>query len=290
VSDHRIFRSLWWLSNALLIVTIATTAWTGVREYSVRQYLKGFSDAIIPEASSPQQKAEAILSWMRLGPPRLEAANTADLSPHDPVDTLNYRQLLEVCGSATNAFLNLSRSSGLQARRLLLLTPERTTKHVVAEVLLDGKWVIADATYRIFLKDPQGNYLTRQDLKNPEVFRTATSLIPGYVQIYSYENFAHVRIPALPMHGFYIRRTLDGLLPELAPRTAFLPSLFLLNQRADSVFPGSHDSGLVCRSPPAHSTIPFAYKPQPRHQRLLHLAGDKIARVRNLRIRLRLHE
>jgi Transglutaminase-like superfamily len=213
VSDHRIFRSLWWLSNALLIVTIATTAWTGVREYSVRQYLKGFSDAIIPEASSPQQKAEAILSWMRLGPPRLEAANTADLSPHDPEDTLNYRQLLEVCGSATNAFLNLSRSSGLQARRLLLLTPERTTKHVVAEVLLDGKWVIVDATYRIFLKDPQGNYLTRQDLKNPEVFRAATSLIPGYVQIYSYENFAHVRIPALPMHGFYIRRTLDALLP-----------------------------------------------------------------------------
>jgi hypothetical protein len=213
VNDHRIFRSLWWLSNALLILTIATTAWTGVREYSVRQYLKGFSDAIIPEASTPQQKAEAILSWMRFGPPRLEAVNSADLSPHDPVDTLNYRQLLEVCGSATNAFLNLSRSSGLQARRLLLLAPDRTTKHVVAEVLLDGKWVIVDATYRVFMKDPQGNFLTRQDLKNPEIFRQATSLIPNYLPIYSYESFVHVRVSALPLHGFYLRQILDRFFP-----------------------------------------------------------------------------
>ncbi len=213
MNDHRIFRSLWWLSNALLILTIATTAWTGVREYSVRQYLKGFSDAIIPEASTPQQKAEAILSWMRFGPPRLEAVNSADLSPHDPVDTLNYRQLLEVCGSATNAFLNLSRSSGLQARRLLLLAPDRTTKHVVAEVLLDGKWVIVDATYRVFMKDPQGNFLTRQDLKNPEIFRQATSLIPNYLPIYSYESFVHVRVSALPLHGFYLRQILDRFFP-----------------------------------------------------------------------------
>jgi hypothetical protein len=239
VSDHRIFRSLWWLSNALLILTIATTAWTGAREYSVRQYLKGFSDAIIPEASTPEQRAEAILAWMRFGPPRLEAVNAADLSPHDPVDTLNYRQLLEVCGSATNAFLNLSRSSGLQARRLLLLTPERNTKHVVAEVLLDGKWVIVDATYRVFMKDPQGRYLTRQDLRDPEIFRQATSQIPNYVPIYSYENFAHVRVSALPMHGFYVRQVLDGIFPGwdehldwslLLERRSFL--LFFLSTNA----------------------------------------------------------
>ena len=41
---------------------------------------------------------------------------------------------MEVFGSPTNAFLNLSGSAGLETRRLLLLTPEHTTKHVVAEV------------------------------------------------------------------------------------------------------------------------------------------------------------
>src|SRR6516165_4396442 len=124
-------------------------------------------------------KAEAILAWMRFGPPRLEVQPRTDISPRDPQDTLNYRQLLEVCGSATNAFLNLSRSTGVEARRLLLLTPQRTTKHVVAEVNVDGRWVIVDATYRTFMKDDHGNLLTRKDLQNPQLFREAIRVLPN---------------------------------------------------------------------------------------------------------------
>src|SRR5271169_5955162 len=182
------------MSNLFLAVAFAATMWSGVWEYSVRQYLKGFSDAIVPEAAAPQQKAEAILAWMRTGPPRLEVPLATDLSPRDPRETLNYRQLLQVCGSATNAFLNLSRSAGLQTRRLLLLSPERTTKHVVAEVYMDGRWAIVDPTYRAILKDAHGNLLTRKDLQNSEIFREATSALPGYLPEYSYERFAHVRI------------------------------------------------------------------------------------------------
>jgi hypothetical protein len=112
VKRHHVFRSIWWISNLLLVVARIATAWTGVWEISVRRYLRGFSDAIVPEASTPQQKAQAILAWMQNGPPRFESPNLAELSPRDPEDTLNYRQLLEVCGSATNAFLNLSLSAG----------------------------------------------------------------------------------------------------------------------------------------------------------------------------------
>jgi hypothetical protein len=50
-------------------------------ELSVSQYLKGFSDAIVPEAASPQQKVEAILAWMSKGPPRLSADHPETLSP-----------------------------------------------------------------------------------------------------------------------------------------------------------------------------------------------------------------
>jgi len=213
VKSHRIFRTLWWSCNALLVATLLATVWTGAWEYSVRQYLDGFSDAIIAESSTPREKAEAILAWMRNGPPRLEAPHPAALYARDPQDTLNYRQLLEVCGSATNAFLNLSRSSGLEARRLLLLTPNRNTKHVVAEVNVDGRWVIADATYRVMMKDAQGNLLTRKDLQNPELFRQATSQIPNYIQDYSYEHFAHIRLAALPLQGFHLRQVLDRVFP-----------------------------------------------------------------------------
>jgi len=198
----------------LLAVALVATLWSGVWELSVRQYLNGFSDAVVPEAAAPQQKVEAILAWMRSGPPRLEAPNATQLSSRDPEDTLNYRQLLAVCGSATNAFLNLSRSAGLDTRRLLLLTPERTTKHVVAEIYLDDRWVIVDPAYRAILKDSQGRLLTRKDLQDPELFRQATSALPDYRPEYSYERFSHVRIAALPFHGTQVRKVLDRIFPS----------------------------------------------------------------------------
>lgn len=209
-----LFRFVWWLSNLLLAVALVATIWTGVWEYSVRQYLDGFSDAIVPDTASPEQKVETILVWMRSGAPRQEAPKLTELSPRDPEDTLNYRQLLAVCGSATNAFLNLSRSTEVQARRLLLLTPELTTKHVVAEVNLGGRWVIVDPTYRAILKDKQGNFLTRKDLQDPEIFHEATSVLPGYRPEYSYERFAHVRTAALPFRGYPVRRLLDLVFPK----------------------------------------------------------------------------
>jgi len=197
----------------LLATAIIATVYTSVWEYSFGRYLKGFSDAIVPETADVRLKAEAILAWMRFGPPRLEVQPLADVSPRDPQDTLNYRQLLQVCGSATNAFLNLSRSAGLEVRRLLLLAPNQTTKHVVAEVLIDGRWVIADATYRTFLKDSNGKLLTRADRQNRDSFREATSLIPRYRSEYSDERFANVRTAAVSYVGPLARRLLDRALP-----------------------------------------------------------------------------
>jgi transglutaminase-like putative cysteine protease len=187
--------------------------YSGVWEYSVRQYLRGFSDALIPAASTPEQKVEAILNWMRSGPQRSMASDPEGLSKRDPETTLNYRQLLSVCGTATNAFLNLARSSGLSARRLLLLTPERNTKHVVAEVQLDAKWVVVDPTYRMVMRDAQGHLLTRRELRDPKLFAEAISQVPGYPAEYNYQNFAHVRIARLPMQGLGLRRVLDRVNP-----------------------------------------------------------------------------
>ena len=208
------FRLIWWFSNLLLAAALVSTIWTGIRELSVRRYLRGFSDAVVPEAATPREKVEAILAWMQNGPPRLETTWQTKVSPRDPEDTLNYRQLLDVCGSATNAFLNLSRSAGVESRRLLLMTPDRSTKHVVAEVNLDGRWVIVDATYRVIMKDATGNLLTRRDLQDPELFREATSVLPHYPPEYTYDHFAHVRIAALPLQGARVRALLDRLFPS----------------------------------------------------------------------------
>jgi hypothetical protein len=161
---------------------------------------------------------EAILAWMRKGPPRLMTADPSALDARDPQTTLNYRQLLSVCGTATNAFLNLARSNKLSTRRLLLLAPDRTAKHVVAEVLIDGRWVIVDPAYRVLMRDRNGRLLTRQDLRNPIVFAEATSLLPHYPKEYTYETVAHVRLARLPEVGIPLRWILNNMLPNWEER------------------------------------------------------------------------
>ncbi len=210
---HLIFRAFWRGVNLLLAVVVVSSMYAGVREYTVRNYLKGFSDAVVPEAAAPEQKVEAILAWMKSGPARYVAADPAGLSTRDPENTLNYQQLLNICGTATNAFLNLARSGGLNVRRLLLLTPERNTKHVVAEVLIGGRWVIVDPTYRVLLRNAQGQLLTRNELRNAAAFAEATSAVPSYPSEYNFDHYAHVRLARLPLDGMGLRRLLDGALP-----------------------------------------------------------------------------
>lgn len=210
---HLVFRVVWRSVNTLLAAVVVSSLYAGVREYSVRQYLRGFSDAVVPESATPEQKVEAILSWMQSGPSRNVAADTSGLSARDPETTLNYRQLLSVCGTATNAFLNLARSGGLSVRRLLLLTPERTTKHVVAEVLIGDRWIIVDPAYRVVLRNARGQMLTRGELRNPAVFAESIKAVPGYSSDYTFDHYAHVRLARLPLDGMGLRRVLDRVMP-----------------------------------------------------------------------------
>jgi hypothetical protein len=212
-NKHRIFRLIWWATNLFLAVAFVGMLYSCKREYAMRWYLDGFSDAIVPNSLPEEQKVQAILDWMRAEPSRADTSDPEALSKRDPAVTLTYRQLLNVCGTATNAFLNLARSSDLRVRRLLLLSPDRTTKHVVAEVLIDERWVIVDPTYRVIMKDAQGHFLTRKDLQNPALFAQAVAAIPHYPSEYTYDKFAHVRLARLPLDGLHLRRVLDSIYP-----------------------------------------------------------------------------
>jgi hypothetical protein len=87
------------------------------------------------------------------------------------------------------------------------------TKHVVAEVLIDGRWVIADPAYRVLWRDAAGHLLTREDLRNPAVFAQAIQAVPQYPKEYTYERFAHVRVARVPLLGLRLRWLLDQALP-----------------------------------------------------------------------------
>jgi Transglutaminase-like superfamily len=206
-------RVSWWTVNVALIVSLMALVYSAGWEYSVRRYLDGFSDAIVPVGAAPEKRVQAILDWMRTGPPRSGELSPTGLAMRDPENTLNYQQLLSVCGTATNAFLNLARSCDLQTRRLLLMTPDRNTKHVVAEVQLNGRWIVVDPTYRVILRNGAGEMVTRNDLKNPQTFAEVIGKIPGYPAEYDYQNYAHVRVARLPLQGFQLRPVLDRIFP-----------------------------------------------------------------------------
>jgi hypothetical protein len=207
------FRAVWRTVNFLLAASLVCLAYATAREWSVRQYLHGFSDAVVSSSDPPDRKIEAILNWMKAGPQRAQAVSLLELSSRNPENTLNYRQLLAVCGSATNAFLNLSRSSGLESRRLLLLTPDHKTKHVVAEVLLEGRWIVVDPSFRIVMRDVRGRSLTRKELQDPSTFGEAIRSVPNYPTDYTYERYAHVRLARLPLDAFHLRKLLESIFP-----------------------------------------------------------------------------
>jgi hypothetical protein len=204
---------LWYVINFLLIVSILAAMYSIVWEFSTRRYLKGFSDAIIPVTAPPEEKAEAIVSWMARGPARQPAGPDTSSPDRDPTDTLNYDSLLRICGTATNAFINLADSAGLAARRLLLMDSQRLTRHVVAEVLIDGHWIVVDPAFRTILRGADGRLLTSKDLADPAIFSAATRTIPGYDTSYTYDHTVHVRITRLRFIGLPLRKALDILLP-----------------------------------------------------------------------------
>jgi hypothetical protein len=214
MKSYPIARACWRLANILLVVSLGLVVYSAGWEFSTRSYLKGFADAIIPASDSPEQKAEAILAWMQHGSARRDTLDTDALAARNPENTLNYRKLLEVCGTATNAFVNLAQSSGLPARRLLLLDQNNQSKHVVAEILLDDRWIVVDPAYRVMLRLPTGRLAGRAELQNPEILRAATREIPGYPSSYTYESAVHIRLSRIPLVGRYLRRVLIFLWPS----------------------------------------------------------------------------
>jgi len=209
------FHALAFLVNMLMISSVLLILSGMGWEYSTRTYLSGFSNAVLPFTSSPETKVTAILSWMDQGPARSTDYFSDDGENRDPFDTLNYKELLTVCGTATNAFVNLASAGGIEARRLLLLDEQnRSTNHVVAEVRLDGRWVIVDPSYHAILRDNEGRFLTRQQLLRPEVFREATQNIPGYDPRYNFEHTAFVHVAGLPFVGSFLQRKMSALVPS----------------------------------------------------------------------------
>lgn len=214
MKKQSIFHAVAFSVNVLLISSVLLVLFGLGWECSTRWYLSGFSNAVLPYTSSPEKKVAAILAWMEHGPARETEYYSDDAEDRDPIDTLNYKELLDVCGTATNAFVNLASAGGIEARRLLLLDAQgMNTNHVVAEVRMDGRWVIVDPSFHAILTDANGHFLTRQELARPGVLEDATRNLPGYDLAYNYQHTAFIHLARLPLVGSFLQAKLNSALP-----------------------------------------------------------------------------
>jgi Transglutaminase-like superfamily len=222
-----LFRAAWYWINILLVIALSLALWSTAWEYSTHRYLKGFSDAVVPESASDEAKIQAILDWFSYGPARRMGDDPSLLPNRDPTETLNYAKLLRTCGTATNAFVNLADASGLQARRLLLLDSNLLTRHVVAEVFVEGRWIVVDPAFHRVLRGSDRHPLTREELAQPAIWSSATGGIPGYNPSYTYNATAHVRLSRL----YGVGRPLRAILDRVYPRWEDSSALSLLLER-----------------------------------------------------------
>ncbi len=198
--------------NALLLTALLLVGVGLVWEFATQHYWSGLADAIIPLEAAPEEKVEAILAWMGRWPARA-SVDEASGQPQDRIATSRGLHYLSDCGAATNIVLNLSASSGFRARRLLLLGDDGGTMHVVTEVQTGQRWIVVDALNRAVLRGENGNALTREELADPEVFREAVAVVPGYKPEHTFRHTAHIRAEKIPILGGVLRGVLNRILP-----------------------------------------------------------------------------
>lgn len=236
----RIFEATWKAVNVLFALSVVLFIVTSCWEYSTRRYLHGFADAIVPATATPIEKAEAILNWMEHGPTRRDAPQHGNDNIREPEESLNYASLLKVCGSATNAFVNLANSGGLPARRLLLMSDQRATNHVVAEVWTGEKWIVVDPSFRFIPRGFDGQALTREELGDPALFEHVVQSVPHYDPSYNYYHTAHLRLARVPFIGPLLR----SILETVAPKWSDSIYITLLAERRS--FASAIVAGLLC--------------------------------------------
>jgi hypothetical protein len=152
---------------------------------------------------------------MRNPPVRLPSPlSAAAESYRDPVRILSYTELLEDCGTSASVLIAAADRLGMKSRRLLLLDERNEAVHVTTELLIDGRWVVADAAFHTFMRDAHGRLLTKEELRVPQTFQEAISNIPGYDPTCGFDRTAHVRIERIPLLGRLFRKGLDRVDPD----------------------------------------------------------------------------
>jgi len=161
----RILFSRWNIALGMLIFFLWMNA-----DYEDRLYGVFVAGVVTPEMT-PEQKMLALMSRVY--------RVVEDRSPIFAEDTLGgpvclrtiwlhsgdtrLLQANEACGSNAGIFVEACQQAGLPAR-VCQMTRENASVHILSEVQVDGKWVVADPTFNQVFRTPSGELASHADV------------------------------------------------------------------------------------------------------------------------------
>ncbi len=119
------------------------------------------------------------------------------------------------CNEQARTFIRLCQVSGIPARIVQLFYSNTVSGHCVAEAYLDGKWAMADASWRTLLTDASGRLLSAAECHaTPEGRRAAAKCIRrAYEEVLAQSDEA-LRMRS-PEHAAETRAKLEGFTEEV---------------------------------------------------------------------------
>ncbi len=213
----RCLKAFW---RSRLILSLCILAYCALWNHSLSTYLDGVASAISGPNEPPLAKVENILAWLKRRQEVLPQVPISLSRQRDVARIMNDQEALKVCGFASFLFVNIAKKSNLKARRLLLLRQNGGAGHIVVEVLLDGRWVIADPAFTRLLRDSEGRLLTKEQLKDAALLNQAMKGIPSDLLAFSYERPVYIRLERVPGLGRFLRHGLSSLSPRWEEKTA----------------------------------------------------------------------
>ena len=160
--------------------------WRGVR------FFRRMAREATAGAQTERDRLERLIGWTYLHVRPSAWAAPARLHFDDPYRTV--KRGFGMCDQSAHVFVELARAADFEARLFFLEDAQGTSPHTVAQVLLDGEWILVDSLAGRLL-EANGTPLTIEALRqHPELLETAYDGVRPYLAL-TVADFVRGRVP-----------------------------------------------------------------------------------------------
>jgi hypothetical protein len=198
----------------LLLILCAFCAgislWQGLLAVQDNQFADGLCAGLGIAGLPPPARAMRLSQWVSayddgLPPTAATARPSGLLSPRMIVEHPAYFQAN--CGSKVWLLCFLAGRAGLQARELRLCDRGHAARHVLCEIMIDGRWAVFDPTADLDFRRSDGEFATAEELRDPRLLAANAARVSGYdARRWRFDYAERLHFEKLPVIGAWLRR------------------------------------------------------------------------------------